>query len=153
MSSPRPNRRRSRTKMPALVLAATSFAATFSTCGRDQPGLSNQAAADLQARVGRVRAAAVAGNGSGAGAELAALRSTVDRYRGQGQISAERAADVLAAAGEVEAGLALLPPPAPAATTTTTSTPVRRAPVEPEGDKEDEEDKDSKGGGKKKKED
>jgi hypothetical protein len=96
-----------------------------------------------------VRAAALAGNGASAGAELAALRSAVDRHRGQGQISGERAADVLAAAGEVEARLVLLaPPPAPAATTTTTST--RRAPVEPEGDKEDEEDRGKKGRGNKK---
>jgi len=76
-----------------------------------------------------VRAKAGAGDRAGAAGELAAVRAAVDRYRGQGQISEGRAADVLAAAGEVEARLALVvpPPPAPAPATTTTTTTADRA--------------------------
>lgn len=154
MSAGRTSRWRGAVKKMALLLAATLVAATSVACGRDEQDLSDRAAAELQAGVARVRAAAEAGNGAGAGAELAALRSAVDRYRGQGQISSGRAADMLAAAGEVESRLSLLAPPAPArATTTTTATTVRRPPVEPEGGKEDDEDRGRKGGGKKKDED
>ena len=128
----------------AVVLLAVGLAA----CGGDQPALSDQAAADLQAGVSRVRAAAGAGDRAAAGDHLAAVRSTVDRYRGQGQISAGRAADVLAAAAEVEARLALLAPPVQPAATVTSTTTARRAPAEPEG-----EDRGKKDGRKKKDDD
>ncbi|MDP8976777.1 MAG: hypothetical protein M3N28_10530, partial [Actinomycetota bacterium] len=123
-------------------------------CGRDDQGLSDQAAADLRAGVARVRAAAESGDSGRAGGELAALRRAVTRYREQGQISSGRAAEVLSAAGEVEAHLALLAPAAaPPATTTTTATTLRRSPAEPGGGKEDDEDRGKKGGGNKKDDD
>jgi hypothetical protein len=139
------------------MVSALLLAAGFLACGGEEKGLSDQAVSDLQARVARVRAAAGAGDRAGAGREVAAVRGAVDRYRGQGQISAGRAADVLAAAGEVEARLALLaaptptpaPTPAPATTTTTTA---NRAPIDA-GDGTDDENRDKKGGGKKKEDD
>ncbi len=140
-------RRASAPSVLALVLAATLL-----SCGSKERGLSDQAAAELQAGAAKVRSAAAAGDRTGATGALAALRGAVDRYRGQGQISAGRAAEVLAAAGEVEARLTLLAPPptvpAPAPTTTTTA---RRAPSEPGGggDEKDEEDRGKRGIGKK----
>ena len=138
-------RRRGRGRTAAVLLVVG-----LAACGGDRQALSDQAAADLQAGVSRVRAAAGAGDRAAASRHLAAVRSAVDRYRGQGQISAGRAADVLAAAGEVEARLALLAPPAPATTTTSSSPTARRAPDQPEAGDEGESGRDKKGGGKKK---
>jgi len=147
MSAPRVMRRRR-----AVVTASTLLlGALFGACGGKE-SLSDRAGADLMAGVARVRAAAGAGDRTRASTELAAVRTAVDRYRGQGEISSERAADVLAAAGEVEARLSLLsPPPTPApATTTTTTTRAGPPPSDPGGGKDDQEGGDKKGSGKKK---
>jgi len=142
----------------AVVTASTLLlGALFGACGGKE-SLSDRAGADLMAGVARVRAAAGAGDRTRASTELAAVRTAVDRYRGQGEISSERAADVLAAAGEVEARLSLLsPPPTPAPATTTTTTTITTTttragppPSDPGGGKDDQEGGDKKGSGKKK---
>ena len=145
MSTPLRTRRRAAMAMTTALLLVLGFLA----CGGEEKGLSDQAAADLQAGVARVRAKAGAGDRAGAAGELAAVRAAVDRYRGQGQISEGRAADVLAAAGEVEARLALVVPPAPPPAPATTTTTAGRAP----GGGADDENKDKKGGDKKEEED
>ena len=145
MSTPLRTHQRAAMAMAPVLLLVFGFLA----CGWEEKGLSDQAAADLQAGVARVRAKAGAGDRAGAAGELAAVRAAVDRYRGQGQISDGRAADVLAAAGEVETRLALVvpPTPAPAPVTTTTTTTADRA----RGGGTDDENR--KGGDKKKEED
>ncbi len=149
MSAARAHRRLATMAVTAGMALALLFATTLLACGSKDRGLSDQAAADLQAGVARVRAAAVGGDRAGASGQLAALRGAVDRHRSQGQISAGRAADVLAAAGEVEARLALLAAPPPTTATPNTTTTVRRAPTSPGRGEDDEGDQDKKGGGKK----
>ncbi len=129
---------------PAAAVAVLAMA-LFGCGGDGKSGntLSELAATDLQAKVGRVRAAASAGDRTAAGAGLAAVRSAVAQHRSQGQISEERAAGVLAAAAEVEARLSLLVPPS---TSTTTTAAARRSPPATEGDR-DQDDDEGKGKG------
>ena len=148
MSTPLRTHQRAAMAMAPVLLLVFGFLA----CGGEEKGLSDQAAADLQAGVARVRAKAGAGDRAGAGGELAGVRAAVDRYRGQGQISAGRAADVLAAAGEVETRLALVVPPTPAPAPVTTTTTANRAPGGSGGGSDDE-NKDKKDGDKNKEED
>jgi hypothetical protein len=131
--------------MALLVAAATSLA-----CGRDEPGLSDQAAGDLRADVERVRVRAESGDQAGVTDELTALRRTVERYRSEGQISPDRAAGVLAAVDEVAGNLVLLAPPTSATTLTpTTSTTVRRGgPATEDDEPRKDEDKGKRGEGK-----
>ena len=130
----------------SLVLTTVFVAFSSVACGGGgRPSMSAQASADLGSRVRQIRDAASAGDRAGAGAALAELRRSVAEHRGQGRIDDQRAARVLAAAADVEAGLALLP--APTTTTTTTTVPARRSPAATEEDEDHDEDK---GKGKKK---
>ena len=118
----------------------------LAACG-GQAGVSDTAAAELRPLVQGLRAAAATGDRQAALARLEELRRTVGDLRGRGQIGEESAARVLAAAGRVEANLALLP-------TTTTSAPrpptTRNPPVE-RADGGAGDDDDGKGSGKGKK--
>ena len=118
----------------------------LAACG-GQDGVSDTAAAELRPLVQGLRAAAATGDRQAALARLEELRRTVGDLRGRGQIGEESAARVLAAAGRVEANLALLP-------TTTTSAPrpptTRNPPVERDDGGAGDDD-DGKGSGKGKK--
>ncbi|MDQ3570214.1 MAG: hypothetical protein M3396_06255 [Actinomycetota bacterium] len=128
-----------RRRLVTTAAVAVTAMALFGCGGDAKSGdtLSDLAANDLRAKVGQVRAAASAGDRTGAGAGLAAVRSAVAQHRSQGQISEERATAILSAAAEVEARLSLLVSPPPP--TTTTAAPRRSPPVtEGDGDKDDD---------------
>jgi hypothetical protein len=71
--------------------------------------------------VAAIRATAVGGDRAGAVAAAAQLRQVVTSLRTTGDITAKQASGVLAAAAQVEAQLALLPPPPESPTTTETT--------------------------------
>jgi hypothetical protein len=115
---------------PLTVLLA---AALLAGCGGARPAVTAAAASQLAAPIDALRRAAIADDPAGASAALAGLRVEVVRLRSAGQISAERAARVLADAADVEAQLASLPAP----TTTTTSTSTTVAPPPPTAPRHD----------------
>jgi len=90
-------------------------------CGGSD-GLSRPAAARLQPQVAAIRAAAAGGDRAGAMAATAQLRQIVAQLRTTDEITAKQASDVLAAAAQVEAQLALLSGPPPENPTTSTET-------------------------------
>jgi hypothetical protein len=88
--------------------------------------LSRSAAARLQPQVAAIRTAAVSGDRAGALAAAAQLRQMVADLRRTDGITAKQASEVLAAAAQVEAQLALLSAPETTSTTTETTEPDRR---------------------------
>ena len=100
-----------RTKLVALLVVATVVAG----CGGGSEALSDEGAASLGATVVALRAAAQARDVGRAQSEIVALRTSVATLQRDGGISADRAAEVLEAAAEVESSLLLI-------TTTTTTT-------------------------------
>jgi hypothetical protein len=135
------------------LLVASMVVAALAGCGREGSDFSDQAAADLQAGVARVRAAISAGNRDQAERELAAVRGAVAMHRGQGEVGEGRAAGILAAADRVGTELARLSPP----TTTTTAPPATGAGRVPTTTRErgegEDKDKGDKGDGGKKEDD
>jgi hypothetical protein len=89
--------------------------------------VSSAAGAQLQLRVAAIRAAAAAGDRSGAESQLAQLRVDVLQFRAADKLDDAAAGRILSAAQNVETKLALLGP-STAATTTTTSTTVPSEP-------------------------
>ena len=131
------------TRWWAALGVATVLA--LSACGGAGDDLSEATTAQLESQVAAIRAAAVAGDRPGAEAAVAKLRTTVTQLEQAGDMSAERARDVLAAAAAVEIQLGLLPAP-----TTTTAPPPPPADQEERKDddeeqQKDEEQKDGKG--------
>jgi hypothetical protein len=102
------------------LLCATIVAAG---CTSSRPALTGAASSTLVPQAAAVRAAASIPDVALARNRLARLRITVGDLRGQGQISATRAAAILASADEVDAELGVLSttvappttPPAPPA--------------------------------------
>ena len=127
---------------PAVLLAGL---AGLAGCGREDPAMPAGLAEDLAGRVRQVRVAAAAGDQVGARTALTGGRNAVGDGRGRGQLSEDRAAEILSAAAEVDTRLSLLPVPRPATTTTT----VARRPAAEEDRKEEDEDKGRGKGGKK----
>jgi hypothetical protein len=106
--------------MVAVVLLVGGLAG----CGASG-SLPRSAATLLQPQVAAIRVAAAAGDPAGAMAAAVALRRTVTDLRAAGDLSAEQAAAILAAAAQVETQLALVAPPAaedPTSATPTTAT-------------------------------
>lgn len=104
------------------VPAAAVAAALLVGCGGATPAVTASAAAHLTASIDALRQAALADDATGASAVLARLRVDVVRLRSERQISAARAARMLADAADVEAQLASLPVPTTTTTSTTTTT-------------------------------
>ncbi len=123
----------------AALVAFFAFMFFFFGCG-DGKQLPDQASSTLGPRVEAIRAAAVAGDRTGAQAGVDQLRADLSALRGANVIGEEDAARVLDAVDEVEARLALLPAP----TTTTTATTAPPAPQDtgeerkPKGHKHDD---------------
>jgi len=92
----------------ALVIVASG-------CG-SSASMSDSARRRLDSLVASVRSAAVSRDGARVDAALASLRNSVHGYEQSGDISRQRASEILAAAAQVESRLA------PFATTTTTTT-------------------------------
>ncbi len=90
----------------------------FFGCGDPARKLPDQAAGALTPRVEAIRAAAAAGDRTGAQAGVDALRAEVSELRSNGVLGEDDAVRVLDAVETVEDRLALLPAP----TTTTTAT-------------------------------
>ena len=101
-----------RTKLIAVLVAGAFVAG----CGGGSDALSDDGAASLGATVVALRAAAEAGDVERARSEIVALRTSVAALRSDGDISDDRAVEVLDAATEVESSLLLI-------TTTTTTAP------------------------------
>lgn len=91
----------------AVLLAAALVLSACAGPGR----LSAAAAEDLQAHVAAVRDSAETGDAGAAAAELDELRGAVGHWVETGGLDRARADQILAAAGDVEAALGLLPAP------------------------------------------
>ncbi len=102
--------------MTRFAAIALVVALAVAGCGGGSNALSDDGANELSVTVADLRAAAAVRDEARARADLVTIRSTVARLQQQGDISDERAADVLASADEVERSLVLI-------TTTTTAPP------------------------------
>jgi hypothetical protein len=120
------------------LVAFFAFVFFFFGCGDPDGKLPDQATSALTPRVEAIKAAAAAGDRTGAQAGVDQLRAQLSELRGTGVLGEDDAARVLDAVDTVEARLALLPVP----TTTTTAPPP---PVIQDGDGHD----DGKGKGRK----
>jgi hypothetical protein len=98
----------------ALVAAACG--------GGGSPSLTTGAARELSTAVGTVHAAVASGDRGRAVDALATLQTTVTQLRRRSQVSADRAATILAAAASAEAELGLMPTTTTSTSTTTTTT-------------------------------
>lgn len=112
--------RRSRLPLAAAAVAV----AVLTGCGGDA-GYPDATAATVQSRVSRVLEAANDRDWAGARTALGALRSDVSAAQRLGQLSGERAAQILAVADDVEAGL---PAPSRAPAPRPSPSPTRAAP-------------------------
>jgi len=109
-------------------------AGALGACGG--PGLTPDASRELITDVADVRAATASGDRAVADVALAELRASVERLQASEAIEDDKATEILAAASDVEAALALMP------TTTTTTTTL------PPEDDDDDDDAPGKGRGK-----
>ena len=106
------------------------LAVPLAGCGG--PSMTPGAARELDQRVQAVRMATASGDLAVARAAIGDLRSSVDRLQRAGAIDDGKAADILAAASEVDGSLSYMP-----TTTTTTPPPPRPGPDHgPKGGKE-----------------
>jgi hypothetical protein len=121
------------TRWAAPLLCAVAL---FAACGSDEPDLSEEASRGLQFQVQAIRDAAESFNPAGVEQALAELRASIAQLEEQDKIDEGRAAEILAAAADVEALVDEVP------TTTTTTTTLPPPPVE------DEDDDEGKGNGK-----
>jgi hypothetical protein len=101
-------------------------------CGDGDRSLSDRAATSLQTRVEAVKAAAAERDADAAVRALAALRTSLDSLRRSGDVPAERARSILAAANVVEAELVGI------TTTTTTTTTTTVLPPTPPSERSDD---------------
>ena len=108
------------------LLRGSLAAALLVGCGAGPPELGDAAAVTLESRVAEIRDLATRRQPALVEAKLAELRIVVDDLRGRGELSDQRARQVLDAASAVTRQLALI--------TTTTTQPV-------EGDKDPDDDK------------
>lgn len=82
-------------------------------CGGSSPAIEASAARDLADRMATLRTAVEQGDAEAAAAALDALERDVVTFRDQGDISPDRADEILAAASRVSALLAQMPAPSP----------------------------------------
>ena len=104
----------------------------LSACGSDSPAIDEDASRALQFQVQAIRDSAEAFDPAGVEQGLADVRASVAQMKEEDQISDDRAAEILAAASDVESLIDEVP-----TTTTTTTLP----------EVEDEDDDDDKGKG------
>lgn len=97
----------------------------FAGCGTGSRNLTAAGSSRLSSEVAALRSAAEVGDRPGAEAALSTLRRSVAELQESKEIGGSEAADVLAAAAEVENNLGSIP------TTTTTTTVVVAPPREP----------------------
>jgi len=119
---------------PAAAGAAVSVM-LLAACGDDAPGISEETSGRLQYQVEAVRASAQSFDPAGVERRLAELRASVAELTAGGELDDERAAEILAAAADVESLVGVVP-------TTTTAPPPPPPPVV-----EDDKDDDDKGKG------
>lgn len=128
------------------TVAAGLFALTLLTaCGDSQAEISARAQRQLQTRLEEVRTAVALADTIGAQSALEDLERSVSQLLDAGQLSEDRAAEILAAARAVGARLSLLPTPEPI--TSPSSEPSETTDPAP-SDKPDTPSKDDKGDGK-----
>lgn len=120
----------------AIVGAAASLVVLLAACGSESSGLSDEASQNLQYQVEAVRQSAQSFDPAGVEQRLAELRALVARLNEEGELDDERAAEILAAAADVEAQVDVVP-------TTTTAPP----PPPPDEDEDDEDKGNGKGKG------
>ena len=106
----------------------------LAACGSDSPAIDEDAARGLQMQVQAIRNSAQSFDPAGVESGLADVRASVAQAKEEGLINDDRAAEILAAAADVEALIGEVP-------TTTTTTTTLPPPV-------DDDDKDDKGKGK-----
>jgi hypothetical protein len=91
-------------------------------CGSGDRGVSASAGKLLNVQVDAIRASAAQADRSAAMQQLVLLRTSVDRLRSDGQLSASAADRIRRSADAVQSQLGLLPAPTTTSTTTTTTT-------------------------------
>jgi hypothetical protein len=91
-----------------LLVTVACSALLLGACGGGVPGMNDSAAADLSARVASVRAAVSDGDRSAAEAALSDLHLAVVNLTNRGEITEEKADDILDAVANVESALPLL---------------------------------------------
>ncbi|MEO8292913.1 MAG: hypothetical protein ABI635_07205 [Actinomycetota bacterium] len=103
-------------------------------CGSSGTDISARAQRQLQTRLDEVTAAVALADRVSARSALADLERSVTQLVDAGQLSENRAAEILAAAQEVADRLSLLPAPGPSVTPspTPTETPTSPAPEKPD---------------------
>ncbi|MDQ6785166.1 MAG: hypothetical protein M3063_17390 [Actinomycetota bacterium] len=101
------------------------LAFVFGSCGATSGSITDPGLGMVKGDVTAVHVAATAQDRAATTGAVNQLRADVARLRATNQLSAGRAAAILAAAGEVDASLATLPSPTipPATTTTSTTSP------------------------------
>jgi hypothetical protein len=98
------------------VAAAVLLLVTLAGCS-SHPEIDARASRDLQARVDAIRTAADSGDAEGAQVALGQLERAVARWQRRGDLSADRASQILSAAQGAAAALgALVPTTSPPAT-------------------------------------
>jgi hypothetical protein len=114
-------------------------------CGHAEPAITNGAAASLDAQVTAARAAVASGDHPRAEQLLDGISASVDDLRSRGDVSEQRAGDIINAVDDVRAALQTY---AATATTTTTTPPAATAEVKDErGHGRDKGKEDGHGGG------
>ena len=113
-----------------LVIVALAVS-VLASCGDGSPSVSDDAASELHAQVTAVRTAVGAHDAERATRALDTLRASVSRLRRSGDVSADRAREILAAATAVQNRLVSI-------TTTTTTTTTTTVPPTVPNDKGDD---------------
>jgi hypothetical protein len=106
------------TRPRRLAIAVVACAIASGSCAAEQ-AVSARASGDLAGRVAQVRAAVEDGRAGRAARLLHRLERALDRWRSEGEVTEERYAEILAAAGRVERNLALLSGDSPTAAVST----------------------------------
>src|SRR5262249_54920180 len=101
-----------------LLCTAVVAAIGLGACGGDGPAVSGRAARQLDPEVAPLPRAVEARDAPAPGGALTTLRTSVDRFERSGDVSEQRAVEILAAARAVETQLVSI-----TTTTTTTSPP------------------------------
>ena len=133
---------------PGLRVATVVLALLSVTC-RTSGEVSEAAAERLGPQVNAVRQADAGGQADLARTELAELRALAQELTASGEVDETALERILAAAADVEAGLALVVTTTTAPTTTTTTEATRveaPKPYDKDDEDKDDEDKDDRGG-------
>jgi hypothetical protein len=115
----------------AMVGAVAGLVVLLAACGSESPELSDEASRSLQYQVEAVRQSAQSFDPAGVEQRLAELRAAVAQLNEEGEIDDARAAEILAAAADVEAEIDVVP-------TTTTAPPPPPPPTFADDDDDDD---------------